>query len=676
RMGTLRRQAQKAERYRKYKSEMKDIELWKASHRWLELAGESSLVNGRLGEVRTELDTVRTDWAIKDATVVTERAELVVEERRLVGVQEKVYELDNKIRLGDSKIGFELREADDLDVRVAGARTEIDEVIGQRERGAIELATRRTELEALEADVERETGEVRAREAAAGEARQMLANGEGRLEETRSGLADRKTQIATAQAQLEALAHRRGETSGRLDRVTSETELHAKGTKELEREMRRVDGALAELRQTRLDLGTQGEGFATRRENLAVEVARGEAEVETLRTELHRRRSRLVSLEEIQERYEGFARGTRAVMQGAEAFTDRVAARGEPIQGVVADVVRAPELFEVAVEAALGDRLGGVLVADASVGVAAIGYLKQQNGGRSAFVPMTTRDVLDVFADDSGVPEPVGDDKLGEARFQSAAMRSLGVAHSSPTFEGEGNPGRGDLSEPHVSPYGETIAVRGTHTDVAGPDMGLVVAAAELRARALVAAMQADAELARSGAALRARSLFTDAAFASGDAQVWPLSAEALTALSSEALSSDASTETLEIDALWTSSFDQLHGDQPDPAFAIEADATTRDARVVLWHAEARGTSALLAAMLADGQLASIGAALRARSLAAEVLLADPWFAGLEADGELQFSGAALRARSLLADAVSADPLLAGLLADAELQARGASLRA
>ncbi len=130
RMGTLRRQAQKAERYRKYKSEMKDIELWKASHRWLELAGEYALVSGRLAEVRTELETVRTEWAVKDATVVAERADLVVEERRLLGVQEKVYELDNKIRLGDSKIGFELREADELEHRIANARAEIDQVIG------------------------------------------------------------------------------------------------------------------------------------------------------------------------------------------------------------------------------------------------------------------------------------------------------------------------------------------------------------------------------------------------------------------------------------------------------------------------------------------------------------------------------------------------------------------
>ncbi|HEY0986905.1 MAG TPA: AAA family ATPase, partial [Kofleriaceae bacterium] len=126
RMGTLRRQAQKAERYRKYKAEMRDIELWKAAHRWLELAGEDQLVSGRLTEARDELEGARAAWSARDAHVVAERAELAVEERRLVGVQEQVYELDNRIRLGESKIGFERREAEELDGRIAAARSEID----------------------------------------------------------------------------------------------------------------------------------------------------------------------------------------------------------------------------------------------------------------------------------------------------------------------------------------------------------------------------------------------------------------------------------------------------------------------------------------------------------------------------------------------------------------------
>jgi chromosome segregation protein len=388
RMGTLRRQAQKAERYRKYKAEVRDIELWKATHRWLELAGEHALVSGRLTEARTELEDTRGAWSIKDAHVVTERSELAVEERRLVGLQEHVYALDNRLRLGESKIGFERREAEELDGRIAGARAEIEQVAVQRERGAAELEARQRELAELEAEVARESGEVAAREAAAGEARQMLGNAQGRLDEARAELGRQRTAIATSDTQLEALARRRDEAGRRLERVLGESEQHTARVRELEREARRVDAALVELRQTRLDLGSQSHGFEARRDVLSDEVARGEAEVETLRTELHRRNSRLTSLKEIQDRYEGFARGTRAVMQGAAEIADRSPGDGPAIRGVVADVVRAPELLEVAVEAALGDRLGGVLVSQPEVGLAAIGYLKQEGGGRSAFVPV------------------------------------------------------------------------------------------------------------------------------------------------------------------------------------------------------------------------------------------------------------------------------------------------
>jgi chromosome segregation protein len=390
RMGTLRRQAQKAERYRKYKAEMRDIELWKAAHRWLELASEDQLVTGRLGGARRELDEARAAWGTKDVHVVAERGELAIEERRLVGLQELGYELDNQIRLGESKIGFERREAEELDGRALGARTEIEAIAGQRAQGTEELAARQGELAELEAEVWREAVEVQAREATASEARQMLVNAQRQLDQARSELGSRRTEIATADAQLEALVRRRDEASRRLERVVADAEQQTERIRELEREGRRVDGALAQLRQTRLDLGSQSEGFTARKEVLSDESARGESEVETLRTELHRRTSRLTSLKEIQDRYEGFQRGTRAVMQRADEIVDGRSDTAA-IHGVVADVVRAPELLEVAVEAALGDRLGGVLVSEPEVGLAAVGFLKHGGGGRSAFVPLSAR---------------------------------------------------------------------------------------------------------------------------------------------------------------------------------------------------------------------------------------------------------------------------------------------
>ena len=448
RMGTLRRQAQKAERFRKYKAEMKDIELWKASHRWLELSSETNVVTSRLGEARTELEEARTAWSAKDAHVVEERAELGNEERRLVGLQDLTYELENRLRLGESKIGFERREAEELDTRIGGARTEIEQIAAERARASEELASRQAELAELEAEVARESAEVAEREAQAGEGRQMLTNAQGRLDEARAELATRRTEIATATTQLEALTRRQDEGQRRLERVLEETALNTERVKELEREGRRVNEALGTLRQTRLDLGTQNQDFEQRRETLSDEVARGEAEVETLRTELQRRTSRLASLVEIQERYEGFARGTRAVMQRADSIVEMVAERGalpegtDAIRGVVADVVRAPEMLEVAVEAALGDRLGGVLVAQPEVGLAAIGFLKQDGAGRSAFVPVRDSRLADAVGATSFHGEG---NTSGSIDFEDRS--ALVAAHAALTTEGMGEGVLGRMSE-------------------------------------------------------------------------------------------------------------------------------------------------------------------------------------------------------------------------------------
>src|SRR5690606_20309596 len=49
-LASLKRQAQKAERYKKYREEVKDLELHVASHRWLELTGSHSVIKKELGD--------------------------------------------------------------------------------------------------------------------------------------------------------------------------------------------------------------------------------------------------------------------------------------------------------------------------------------------------------------------------------------------------------------------------------------------------------------------------------------------------------------------------------------------------------------------------------------------------------------------------------------------------
>ena len=417
RMGTLRRQAQKAERYRSYKQELRDLDLWKASHRYLELRADAAAVNERLTEATADRESVRADFDVKDSAVIAERAELALEERRIATLQEQLYELDNRVRLAESKIGFQTREAGELDERAVEQAAERERLLAQRADAGVELASRQAELEGLAAEVAAGEAAVAAAAEAATATKQELAASQSSLDRARGLIANARADQAKAEAQAEAMVRRREESDRRLARVTDELAQVSERLREVERESVRATEAIATLRQTRLDLGNQAETWEARQELLAEQVAAGESRVEMLRTETHRRRSRLQSLVEIQERYEGFARGTRAVMQRSDEIAARVGAtRGAAIRGLVADVVRAPETLELAVEAALGDRLGGVLVEDAAVGVAAIGYLKSASAGRSAFVPVPLAPAAPASPDlDAAVAEA---DHVGASSWQ------------------------------------------------------------------------------------------------------------------------------------------------------------------------------------------------------------------------------------------------------------------
>lgn len=419
RMGTLRRQAQKAERYRAYKQELRDLDLWKASHRFVELRTDAAAVQTRLDEATAEREGVRGAFEIKDAAVVAERAELAIEERRLAAIQETLYELDNRIRLTESKVGFETREAEDLEQRAIESVAERKRLEAQLADAFAQHLTRAAEVAGLAAEVAAGAEAVTAGERAASDARSALTQAQAALDQARAQVATARADQAKAEAQGEALVRRREEAERRLARVVDELTTVTDRLREVEREGRRVTDGLAELRQTRLDLGHQAETWQGRRELLAADVAAGESRVEMLRTEAHRRRSRLQSLVEIQERYEGFARGTRAVMQRSE----EIAARGT-IRGLVADVVRAPETLELAVEAALGDRLGGVLVEGYEVGVAAIGYLKSTGSGRSAFVPIPALRPTAAAAEEAAAPEvPPEEDQVGATAWQGGSWQ-------------------------------------------------------------------------------------------------------------------------------------------------------------------------------------------------------------------------------------------------------------
>jgi chromosome segregation protein len=386
RLRSLRLQAQKAERYKRYKAELKDLDLWSSAQRYLGHLAEEKSLAAELGEVRARHDAEDLALGAAETAIEAERLGVTEEAAELAAAKDDLFALSNRAQLGAQRATHHDAEAVELGARAESGRREAEELRARAAGQAASIAEIELRLaeidgaaEASEREYAAEASAQDARRAALGEARTAL---DAAVAETGA----LRARIARREAERAGALQRREDLAARATSISVEDAAAAERLGALHEEEARVRGDVEILSARAEAARVRTAEDETKLAAVRGEIARGELELETLREEAHRRRSRLASLTEIQDRYERFQAGVRAIMQ------EHREGRGTAgIKGVVADIVRPPPELETAVEAVLGERLGNVIVDSPEAGVEAIQFLKQKSEGRSSFIPRALR---------------------------------------------------------------------------------------------------------------------------------------------------------------------------------------------------------------------------------------------------------------------------------------------
>ncbi|HEY8379957.1 MAG TPA: chromosome segregation protein SMC, partial [Nannocystis sp.] len=403
RLGNLRRQAQKAERYKRYRAELRDLDLWMASHRFLELEATRRVLERRRGELAQQVDDLRATLAGHDARSEAQRAELLEREQALSAAQAAVFDLENRIKLAESEGQFRRREQEAARQAVTQARAEAAAAARSLEALRAELAQVSEQLEALRTGADEGYAEAAARLGEEHDGLTARLRAEvSEFERARAQLGRLQQREATAAAQLQARAEGLSELEQRIAGLTQEIELL---TIQLERDRGDLEVAEAarEAAVTRVEaLGERRAAIDREKQALRGQIKAAEQAHDAARAELQRIRSRLQSLEEIQRRYQGCASGVQVVIEQRAAIASEA---GGEILGILADHLTAPAHLEAALAAVLGDRLQGVVVDGVRASAAAVALLKARQEGRTAFLPRECRPPAgseDMFAETFG----------------------------------------------------------------------------------------------------------------------------------------------------------------------------------------------------------------------------------------------------------------------------------
>ncbi len=128
-----------------------------------------------------------------------------------------------------------------------------------------------------------------------------------------------------------------------------------------------MDDTLEELRNSRQALEQKEE--ALRREHRDTQQ------------QFHMENSRLQSLRNLTERYEGYGQSIKRIMELKQG--------NQGIVGVVADIIRVKKEYEVAVETALGGSIQNIVTDNEQTAKEMISFLKKNRYGRATFLPLT-----------------------------------------------------------------------------------------------------------------------------------------------------------------------------------------------------------------------------------------------------------------------------------------------
>ena len=260
-------------------------------------------------------------------------------------------------------------------------RAELDQQEGRADSLAGQIGQRQERLAEIEDKLTRMREELRGKSEQAQEAAQSAGTLARELEELRQKEAMETATAAEAKALLSALAAAAQEVLDRDETVRQELRELDSRLEEGRAAQRQARKALAKAVEERDAVQNVISGYALRLESRRKKAEQARERHMKLQMDENALSSRVKMLTEMEKLHEGYSKAVKLVMGEAQ--------RGslQHIHGPVADLLKVPEEYTVAIETALGGAMQNLVVDREEDGKAVIQYLKRRDAGRATILP-------------------------------------------------------------------------------------------------------------------------------------------------------------------------------------------------------------------------------------------------------------------------------------------------
>lgn len=384
RVGPLKTQSEKAEKFLEYSAEKKDIEiaLWvntlSSSNRVLKeqedkidiarlqyeeagktlenIEAENEEIRGKREQFDIRTEEIRTHISNLIAEISSKKSSVSVAENDILHNQNNIKRLEDEMKQVDIDAENVLRDIDEKRAKISALSREIDEKQSEYNEVSDSLNT-------INIDSGRDTDKIQ--ELSAKLAELTAQSADARVTQMTS-----VTTASELQSRVEALL---STVSQRKEQYSTTREISEKYARLIDAANDKVNSLENSIKGLELKLVSRRNKRDEQKhvvDNLNLDVQ------ETLR--------RIRLLEDLERNLTGFSGAVKSVMTNAQN------GRLKGIHGPVSRVIEVPSEYTVAIEIALGAAMQNIVTSNENDAKEAIRFLKKNDGGRATFLPLTT----------------------------------------------------------------------------------------------------------------------------------------------------------------------------------------------------------------------------------------------------------------------------------------------
>lgn len=380
--GGLKRQANKAERYKELTAGLRVLEMELLVRRYFQFRNGSEESEAHYRQLSETVKYLRDELKKLEEEQMSYRSKADEVQQNLEDNQALNFELNNDLQETQSKIALLTQRRENNQERRSSLEHQIAEFLENSAKlDATEEDTRQL-LEVQEAEVEALKSQHKdaqaAYEALKGDSdanAETMARLRQEITQATRARMEKDNEIRVARVMEEKLVDELGQSDAELAGLQEQ-----QAELEKDRTSKRDAMEFSEHERERLtgEAASAREGFRTRE----LELYNITGDMENARRQAQECQSRHDALADLQASFEGYFRGVKEVMQAGQK------GKVKGLIGVVTTLIEAKREHEIAIEVALGGQAQDIVVETAEDGKAAIRWLKDNRVGRATFLPL------------------------------------------------------------------------------------------------------------------------------------------------------------------------------------------------------------------------------------------------------------------------------------------------